>query len=214
METVQEPLAADRLAADRVFPIRVSALGVIAGLLVSLAFALLLLALGEAIGVTTAMRPSPEVARGIGIGFGAWVVLTLIVSAFAGGWVAAAAARTVRRRDGVLHGLLTWSAVTVLGPFLVGRLVRGMIAAISQLPQITDAVRLRAAIGSWSLFAALLLPLLAAIAGGAMGAKRERRVVGLAPAPRREIRSHKVVTPEPPRRGDVPPVPPTPVPQV
>lgn len=114
---------------DVQFPTRVSARGIISGLLVALALEASLLVLGAAIGLT-AFQPSGEVAKGLGIGFAAWVLLTLLVSAFFGGWVAAAAGRTIRTRDGVLHGVVTWAAVTVVGLALVGGAVRGVVGSI------------------------------------------------------------------------------------
>jgi len=238
------------VATDIEFPTRISARGVIAGVLVGLAIAVLMMVLGAAIGLT-AFQPRSDVAKGLGIGFAAWSLLTLIVAAFLGGWVAAAAGRAVRRNDGILHGLVTWAAVTLIGVSLVGGAVRSTVAGIfgvaktatqaaasspaanraateaasqaqqqggvqqqignavgdikSQSQEIAAKANQAAggaAIGGWSLFAALLLPLGGALAGGAVAAGRTRRAVGLIDE-RRAVR-RRVVTGPPSRRDELP----------
>jgi hypothetical protein len=231
---------------DVEFPTRVSARGVIAGVLVGLAFEVMLMVLGAAIGLT-AFEPSGDVAKGLGIGFAAWTLLALIVSAFVGGWVATGAARAIRRRDGVLHGLVTWAAVTVVGVMLVGGAVSSAVSgmfgvaktatqAAASSPAVNRAVTNQAqqpgvqqqignaignvtsnpqqlaakadraaggaAIGGWGLFAMLLLPMLAAIGGGAIASGRERRAGGL--VPERATRKRKPVVTSPTRTGDLP----------
>jgi hypothetical protein len=59
-----------------------------------------------------------------------------------------------------------------------------------------------AALGSWSLFVALVLPLGAAIAGGAIAAGRERRVAGV--ANERELRRRRPMVSAPVRTGELP----------
>ncbi|MDB4968615.1 MAG: hypothetical protein JWN44_4304 [Myxococcales bacterium] len=223
------------------FPTRVSARGILSGVLVGLAFALMLMVLGAAIGLT-AFEPRGDVAKGLGIGFAGWVLLSLIISAFVGGWIATSAARAVRRRDGVLHGMVTWAAVTLVGVSLLGGAVRSAVGGIfgiaktatqaaasspavnraasdaaqqpgmqqklgnaldsatanpQQLAAKADQAASGAAMGTWGMLAALLLPLFAAIGGGVVGAGRERRVIGL-PA-ERELRRRKPVVVSPSR---------------
>jgi hypothetical protein len=246
MDTVRGSVVATEVE----FPTRISARGVIAGLLVALAIAALMMVLGAAIGLT-AFEPRGDVAKGLGIGFAAWTLFTLIVSAFFGGWVGAASARAIRTRDGVLHGVVTWAAVTVVGVALVGGAVRSTLSGIFGVAktatqaaasspaanqaatqaaqgaqqqggvqqQIGNAVgNIRqnpqelaakanqaaggAAIGSWGMFLALVLPLGAAIGGGAWASGRERHVVGLT-GDRREPHRRAAVT-SPTHTGDVP----------
>ena len=231
---------------DVQFPTRVSARGIGSGLLFGLALEATLLVLGAAIGLT-AFQPSGDVAKGLGIGFAAWLLLTLIVSAFFGGWVAAAAGRAIRTRDGVLHGVVTWAAVTVVGLALVGGAVRGAVGSIfgvaktatqaaasspavnravsdqAQQPGVqqqignaidqatnkpqelaakTSAAAHGAGLGSWGLFVALMLPLGAAIGGGAWAAGRERHVAGL--PDERALRHRKAIVVTPTHTAEIP----------
>lgn len=163
---------------------RISARAVIAGILVALALVATMMALGTAIGVTA--FPRTDSMRRIGLGFGGWALLSFAVAAFAGGWVAAGAARALRRRDGVLHAIVTWAAMALATSSLVGgvmhRVAVGMLGdrsldgeaggrAMSQLAG--------AQIGAWGAFAALVVPMVAAIFGGLIGASRERHVLGV-----------------------------------
>jgi hypothetical protein len=204
METIEGPM-------DLELKTRVSVRGIIAGVLVALAFELMLMVLGTAIGTTVFPRRT-EVGKGAAIGLASWFMLALLISAFAGGWVAAGGARALRARDGVLQGMVTWAVVSLIGVSLVGGAVRGAVAGIFGLG--ADQAAARVAMGNWGLFAALLLPLLAAMLGGVAGAIRERRVIGL--PPQREMRHRKPIVTGPHHTGDRPPprvgVPPTPVP--
>jgi hypothetical protein len=183
------------------FATRVSARGVISGLLVGLALEATLLVLGAAIGLS-ALRPGGSFARGLGIGFAVWLLVTLLCSAFVAAWIASAAARAVRRRDGVLHGVVTWGAFSLVGLSLVGNVVSGSVGslftAIANASRLSDgafeAVH-HAGLGSWGMFLALMLPLFAAIGGGAVAAGRERRVVGLPDERARRSRKPMVASP-------------------
>lgn len=202
---------------------RLSFRAVGAGILVALVSQVVLLLLGGAIGLM-AIEPDRQIAQGVGIGFLVWLLISLAVSAFLGAWVAASAAQTIERRDGLLHGLLTWAAVSLIGVFLVGGAVRSTLAgafnfvagttrAAVQSPAAEDLTKGRsaediasqaggalegagqaledprtaervesgatgAAIGLWGLLAAFILPLLAALGGGALGSRSERKVLG------------------------------------
>jgi hypothetical protein len=232
MDTVYETAG----FANAELPSRISARGVIAGVLVALALAVMLMVLGAAVGLS-AFAPRGDVAKGLGIGYAAWVLLTLVVSAFFGGWVATGAAHAVRGRDGVLHGVVTWAAVTVLGVALVGGAVRGAIGGMigvgktaitagaaqqqqsqgQQQPSIrqqigsalgnatanprelaatADRAATGAAIGGWSLFAALLLPMVASLLGGFAASGVERRA-GRLPKESSRRRREAMATPAP-----------------
>jgi hypothetical protein len=171
---------------DVELPTRVSARGVIAGMLVGLALAAMMMALGNAIGATAFPRTgSPRV---VSVELAAWFLLSFAVGAFGGGWIAAAAAPALRRRDGVLHGVVTWAAIALVSLTLVGGVMRslavGMLSDGSLGSQSGDAPphamsrHKGVEIGAWGGFAALVVPLLAAVGGGAIGAARERRVAG------------------------------------
>lgn len=113
---------------------RLSVRAVLAGALFALACDILLTAVGAAMGVT-AMSPTAAWSAGIGAGIVVWLVLSLSVSVFFGAWVATAVARSRGRRDGVLHGLVTWAVVTLLALWTVGgtlgAAMGGMFTAVS-----------------------------------------------------------------------------------
>jgi hypothetical protein len=206
---------------------RVPFMALLSGVLVSLIAQIMLIVLGGAIGLTIfGAEASAETGQGVGIGALVWLLLSLCVSAFLGAVTAAGVAHAALRRDGVLNGVVTWAAVSLLGLFLVTNALTGTVRSalgigaqaaqtaaetVGQNPQLqqqaqqkveqnqqqiegqlgaaaTEAqaaiqnpenqekVATGAAIGLWGLFALHLFPLLAAIAGGAVAARRERRV--------------------------------------
>ncbi len=195
---------------DVELPTRISARAVIAGILVGLALAAMIMALGTAVGVTAFPRAGSP--RNLGVGFAAWFLLSLTVGAFGGSWVASGAARALHRRDGVLHGLVTWAAITLISMSLVGTVMRGAAAGmlgegtLGPEPGGPAASQHRGAeVSAWGAFAALLLPMLAAMGGGVLGVSRERRVVGL--ATEHEMRHRRPIVTSPQHTGDIPPRP-------
>jgi hypothetical protein len=204
MDTVQGSL-------DVELPTRVSARGVIAGILVGLALAAMTMALGTAIGATAFGRTNS--LRNVGVGFASWFLLSLVVGCFAGGWLASGAARALRRRDGVLHGIVTWAAIALISMSLVGTvmrgatigLLRGESSPLGEEPGGGSSMSERrgVAVGAWGSFAALFLPMLAAIGGGVLGVRRERRVAGL--VLEKEARHRRPIVTSPKHTGDVVP---------
>jgi hypothetical protein len=147
--------------------VRVSARGVIAGILVGIALIALLVALGAAIGATAFPR---AIGRSSGIAIAIWLLVSFAAASFGGGWTAAGGARAVRRRDGVLQGIVTWAAMTILGTPMVGSMMRDVIR--SGLAGDPSLVKLAA----WGAFAVPAVGLGAAILGGLVAVARERRV--------------------------------------
>lgn len=103
---------------------------VIAGALVALMTTLLLTLLFAGIGLTSLNPASDQTPlQGLGTGSIVAIVITNLLSLFLGGWVTGRLARLPRRGDNFLHGVLTWTVLTLLTLFLVtsavGRLVGG-----------------------------------------------------------------------------------------
>jgi len=75
--------------------------------------------LGVSIGVTAVNPLTADQSSGqaLGIGAGIWLIVSTIISLFLGGWVAGRMAGF--RREGALHGLVTWGAVTLLTVLLL-----------------------------------------------------------------------------------------------
>lgn len=151
-------MAAGAMAPAVPFVRRISWGAVLAGAVLALVIQMALSLLGLGIGLGT-IDPLEEQnpMSGIGIGAAIWWVVTMLVSLYIGGSVAARLAGMPRRTDGLLHGLLTWSVVTLLTFYMlstaVGRIIGGVtgiagralsaagtgVAAVA--PQAADAVR-------------------------------------------------------------------------
>ena len=104
---------------------------IFAGVAMTLVIQLTLSLLGLGIGLST-IEPLSETRplEGIGIGSVIWWGVSMLISLFIGGWVAARLAGISKPTHGVLHGLITWSVVTLLTFFIlttvVGRVIGGV----------------------------------------------------------------------------------------
>jgi hypothetical protein len=110
---------------------RISWGAILAGAVLALVIQLALSLLGLGIGLGT-IDPLTEQnpMDGIGIGAGIWWVASMLISLYLGASVASRLAGMPRPTDGMLHGLLTWSVVTLLTFYLlttaVGRIIGGV----------------------------------------------------------------------------------------
>src|SRR5918995_2038608 len=101
---------------------RVSWGAIIAGVVVALAIQLLLAMLGAGVGLATiepAQQGDNPSTTSMGIGAAIWWALSGIVAAFAGGWVAAHLSGVPSREAGMLHGVATWAAATLVVLYLL-----------------------------------------------------------------------------------------------
>ncbi|WP_162913332.1 PhnA-like protein [Rhodospirillaceae bacterium SYSU D60014] len=100
---------------------RISWGAVFAGVVISLITHLLLTTLGLGIGMSTidpTRGGSPD-ATPLTLGASIWWAVSGILAALAGGWVASRLAGIPVRTDGVLHGLVTWAATTLVVIYLL-----------------------------------------------------------------------------------------------
>jgi len=166
---------------------RISYRSVVAGTLCALAIEILLLALGAAVGLTvTASEATRGTARNVGIAYAIWLLVSMCVSAYIGGWVAAVTARTIFARNGVLHGFVTWALATLIGVAVVSSAASGLYGQRSpQMAADASQTLTISAIGVWGVFAVHILSLGFALLGGSSGARGEARRIGL-PVLRRE----------------------------
>ncbi|HEX8506201.1 MAG TPA: hypothetical protein VF630_12600 [Hymenobacter sp.] len=110
---------------------RISWGAIFAGALLALVIqlALSLLGLGVGLGTIDPMEEQNPLA-GVGIGAIVWWVVSSLISLYLGASVASRLAGIPRPTDGMLHGLLTWSVVTLLTFYLlstaVGRIIGGV----------------------------------------------------------------------------------------
>jgi len=143
---------------------RVSWGAIFSGLFATLGIWAVLSAFGSALGFTI-FRMGEGVAReGAGTFSTLWAVLTPLVAFFVGGLVAGRLCGAITQVSGMLHGLVLWSltglaAVALGGAFLD---VNNLILTLQGDPSATGFML-------WGLFAGMVLSLMAAMIGAALG---------------------------------------------
>lgn len=103
-----------------------------AGVIVGFITHVLLTMLGLAIGFNV-FDPAQSQVQTLGLGSGIWLVLTSMIATFTGAWVATSLANISFRLDGVLHGILTWGLMLILGLFLLSGGLRMVFGGLGQL---------------------------------------------------------------------------------
>jgi hypothetical protein len=110
---------------------------VLAGVAVGLSVQLALTLLGVATGLSTL---SVSAGESPGVGPLVWAGVSMLISAFVGGYVAARMSGLKRKADGVLHGAVSWAVTTILFAVLAtsvgGALVGGLFNNMAQLAQV------------------------------------------------------------------------------
>jgi hypothetical protein len=126
-EDIRQPIILNEVSWGAIF----------AGVVVALVVQVLLTMLGAGIGTATlnpASGDNPE-ASTFSIVAGIWYVLSGIVAAFAGGYVAARMSGKTNATTGALHGLTTWAFTTLLVLYLltstIGAIVGGAFSGLS-----------------------------------------------------------------------------------
>lgn len=100
---------------------------VLAGVAVGISVQLALTLLGIATGLSNS-----QVADGEAIGAGPllWAGVSMLVSAFVGGYVAARMSGLKRKADGVLHGAVSWAVTTILFAVLATSVGGAMMSTV------------------------------------------------------------------------------------
>ena len=101
-----------------------------AGLAVGIATNLLLLLIGGAIGLAVFDAGAQADEEGLLVAVSVWDTICMIVAAIFGGYVAARASGMRRTQDGVLHGVLAWSAAMLLALLLATSAAGGAFAGM------------------------------------------------------------------------------------
>lgn len=91
------------------FSSRLSLRAVAAGSVIELVTLSLLMVLGGGLGLWSTGVLDGDAVRNASSGLAIWAGAALVVSALTGAWVAAIASRSQTRRNGLLHGLVTWA---------------------------------------------------------------------------------------------------------
>lgn len=108
---------------------RISWAAIIGGVILVVTTQLLLSLLGAGIGldtVNTNAGTTPD-ASSLGIGAGAWWIISSIIALAFGGYAAAWLAGIELRWDGLLHGLITWGIATLLTVWLLSSAIGGIV---------------------------------------------------------------------------------------
>lgn len=126
---------------------RVSWQAILAGAVTAVAISMVLALFFGAIGLTL----SEANVRGSTIGVSALIatLLSIVVSLFVGGWVAAQLTAGETEREAALYGVMTWAAVVVFSSMLVGMGFRaGYFALVGGAMVAQNAPEAQSA-GSW-----------------------------------------------------------------
>ncbi len=107
--------------------------GAVMALVAQLAFSLL----GLGLGASAANPYSDNPVGGLGVGAAIWTLLSVLISLFTGGYVAARLAGMPRKQDSMLHGLVTFGLTSLLGFYLLtsglGSLIGGAGSLVSSV---------------------------------------------------------------------------------
>lgn len=106
---------------------------IFAGGLVALAVQVLLVMLGLAVGAAAIDPSAANPFAGIGIGSVIWLVVSGIVSLFAGAYVTGRLSGVVNRSDGGLNGLVVWALFLVVSLFVAGSGAAGVVGGVFSL---------------------------------------------------------------------------------
>jgi hypothetical protein len=118
---------------------------VFAGLAVGLSIHLLLMLLGAAAGFTAVDAGARGGATAISIAAGTWDTLSMLVSAFFGAYFAARTSGLGRASDGMLYGVVSWGATTLLLAVLATTVLGSAAGMFSRLiPSLDPAATSRA----------------------------------------------------------------------
>jgi hypothetical protein len=111
---------------------------------------IVLILLGVAVGATAFNPYESDPTAGYGTGAGIWVGISALISAFVGACVAGRLSGGPRSTDGMLHGVVCWSAATLLTVFLlttaVGNLLGGAANVLGRM--VSTGTQQTAATGS------------------------------------------------------------------
>lgn len=162
--------AAIARAGDGLDGLRVSWGGVWSGVLVTLGALILLSALGVAVGMS-AVDPASADAERVARIAGVWGAASLLASLFLGGMVSTRTGMVYDRATGMFEGVLVWVVSMLLMVAFAG-------SGISLVPEFTiDLTASRAA--AWVGLAAMVLSLIAAVAGAMAGRRGAAERAGL-----------------------------------
>jgi hypothetical protein len=185
---------------------------ILAGLVVAISTQLVLSGLGAAIGLTgLAASGTPQAAAaGTGTAVGIWSIISLFISLFLGGWIAARACGPMNRSTALLNGAILWAATLAISAWLLSSGVAGAFGVVASnageiinqaqtggdvtaqapnlTPEQTQQLAENAARAGWAFALGSLLGLLATLLGSSVGARQPHTTVVQTPADRPYVR--------------------------
>jgi hypothetical protein len=113
---------------------RISWAAVFAGVAVALVAHLVLSLLGIGIGAAT-VNPETEANpwAGVGVGAGIWMVVSMLLALFTGGWTASKMAGAVGRTESTMHGVVTWSLAMLFSVYLFTTTIGGLLGGVTSI---------------------------------------------------------------------------------
>ncbi|HLA75420.1 MAG TPA: hypothetical protein VJM76_05870 [Gammaproteobacteria bacterium] len=129
-------MEAQRITTRRSYFSWISWGAIFAGLVVGTASYMLLTLLGIAAGLSAIDPQSAEPVGSVPIATGIWTGVSMWISAFVGGYVAARMSGLSRLADGIFHGFVAWGVTTLLFAYLattaMGSLLGGAVGMLGQ----------------------------------------------------------------------------------
>lgn len=120
-------MEAQRIVSRRSYFSWISWGSILAGVFVGLAVYMLLALLGVAAGLSAVDPQAADPAGSVPVATGIWTGISLLISAFIGGYVAARMSGLSRLGDGLFHGFVSWGVTTVLFAYLATTAVGSML---------------------------------------------------------------------------------------
>lgn len=103
---------------------------VLAGLVVGIALQMVLTLLGLAIGAWSIDLKEAQPAGGIPLGIGLWTGISMLISAFVGGYVTSRLSGAYLRSDGMYHGAVVWGVNWLVFAWLATTAMSYMIGGV------------------------------------------------------------------------------------
>ncbi len=173
---------------------------ILAGLVVAISAQLVLSGIGAAIGLTTLANSGAPRSNALATGsaVGIWSIISLLISLFIGGWLAARACGPMTRSTALLNGAILWATTLAVSAWLLSSGVSGAFGVLASnageilnqappgvttpnAPNVTaqDARDLasNAAKAGWGFALGSLLGLIATLIGTSVGVRHPRMTV-------------------------------------
>lgn len=113
---------------------RISWGAIIAGVVAALSTLLLLNLLGIGIGASTIdPMQGDQPGRGMAIGAGIWFIVSFLIALAVGGWASGRMLGVPNRKDGMLHGFLTWGLTSMVLIWTLTTAVGGLIGGATSM---------------------------------------------------------------------------------